>query len=88
MQNDPSKFLPKFLPIYHSMSCHGSCDWNLKISSPQASGAWGAQLFPPYSIQKRPEPQICPKFVPAIGLGGSSLGGQKFVKTLSKFEKP
>ena len=25
VQNDSSKFLPKFLPIYHSMSCHDSC---------------------------------------------------------------
>ena len=25
VQNDPPKFLPKFLPIYHSMSCHDSC---------------------------------------------------------------
>ena len=46
VKNDPAaKILPKFLPIYHSMSCHGSCDWNLKISSPRASGAWGAQLI-------------------------------------------
>ena len=43
VQNDPPKFLPKLLPIYHSMSCHGSCGRNLKISSPRASGAWGAQ---------------------------------------------
>ena len=28
-----------------------------------------AQPFSPYSIQKRPEPQICPKFVPAIVWG-------------------
>ena len=34
VQKHPSKFLPKFLPIYHSKSCHGSCGWNLKISSP------------------------------------------------------
>ena len=26
VQNDPPNLLPKFLPIYHSMSCHGSCD--------------------------------------------------------------
>ena len=25
VQNDPQKLLPKFLPVYHSMSCHGSC---------------------------------------------------------------
>ena len=33
-----------------------------------------------YSIQKRPEPQICPKFVPAIVFEGSSPGGLEFVK--------
>ena len=33
-----------------------------------------ANPFPPYSFQKRPEPQICPKFVPAIVFGGSSQG--------------
>ena len=33
-----------------------------------------ANPFPPYSIQKSPEPQICPKFVPAIVFGGSSQG--------------
>ena len=43
VENNPPNLLPKFLPIYHSMSCHRSCDWNLKISSPRASGAWGAQ---------------------------------------------
>ena len=43
VQNDPPKFLPKLLPIYHFMSCYGSCGWKLKISSPRASGAWGAQ---------------------------------------------
>ena len=26
VQNDPPKFLPELLPIYRSMSCHGSCD--------------------------------------------------------------
>ena len=33
-----------------------------------------ANPFPPYSLQKRQKPQICPKFVPAIVLGGSSQG--------------
>ena len=47
VQNDPPKFLPKFLPIYHFMSCHGSCDRNLKISSSRASGAWGDQAVTP-----------------------------------------
>ena len=39
--------------------------------------------FPPYSRQKRPKPQICPKFVPMLVLGGSSQGAwnlEKFVK--------
>ena len=39
-----------------------------------------AKPFSPYSIQKRPKPQICPKFVAAIVFGGSSQGGQKFAK--------
>ena len=39
-----------------------------------------ANPFPPYSLQKRPKPQICPKFVPAIVLGGSSQGGLRFGK--------
>ena len=42
-----------------------------------------ANPFPPYSLQKRPKPQICPKFVPAIVLGGSSQRDwnlEKFVK--------
>ena len=43
VQNDRPKFLPKLRPIYHSMSCDNSCGWDLKISSPRASGAWGAQ---------------------------------------------
>ena len=33
-----------------------------------------ANPFPPYSLQKRPKPQNCPKFVPAIVWGGSSQG--------------
>ena len=46
-----------------------------------------ANPFSPYSIQKRPEPQICPKFVPTIIFGGGSLGDwklSKFVKICSK----
>ena len=42
-----------------------------------------ANPFSPYSIQKRPEPQICPKFVPTIDFGGSNRGTeicQTFVK--------
>ena len=35
-----------------------------------------AKPFFPYSVQKRPEPQICPKFVPAIVFGGSGQGVQ------------
>ena len=38
-----------------------------------------ANPFSPYSVQKHPEPQICPKFVPAIVCGGSFLSrGLKF----------
>ena len=36
--------------------------------------AKNCETFSPYSIQKRPELQICPKFVPAIVFGGSSQG--------------
>ena len=43
-----------------------------------------AKPFSPYSIQKRPEPQICQKFVAAIVVGGSSQG-VKNLKKLSKF---
>ena len=46
-----------------------------------------ANPFPPYSLQKRPRPQICPKFVPAIVLGVSSQGDgnlEKFVKICPK----
>ena len=35
----PTNLLPKFLPIYHSMSC----GWKYEISSPRASGVWGPQ---------------------------------------------
>ena len=45
------------------------------------------ETFSPYSIQKRPEPQICPKFVPAIVFGGSSQVA-KNLKKLSNFVKP
>ena len=57
---------------------------------------WIANPFPPYSFQKRPEPQICPKSVPAIVFGGSSQGDwnlskicqnlQKFVRKLPFFK--
>ena len=39
---------------------------------------------PPHSIQKQPEHQICPKFVPAIIFGGSSQGVWNFSENLSK----
>ena len=39
--------LPKFLPIYHSMSC----SWNFKISSPQASGFGGRNMSIKCSIE-------------------------------------
>ena len=41
----PTDLLPKFLPIYHSMSC----GWNLKISSPRASGVW---VFSPLAFHR------------------------------------
>ena len=43
-----------------------------------------ANPFSPYSIQKRPEPQICPKFVPIIVFRGSNQGGPEIVKNLKK----
>ena len=36
--------------------------------------------FSPYSIQKHPEPQICPKFVPAIVFRGSVPGNWNLSK--------
>ena len=46
-----------------------------------------ANPFSPYSIQKRPEPQICPKFMPTIVFSEfQSVGPQirrKFVENLS-----
>ena len=43
-------------------------------------GPWLANPRTPYSIQKRPEPQISANFVLAIFFGGfQSLGGLKFV---------
>ena len=40
-----------------------------------------------YSVQKRPEPQICQKSVPAIVFGGSSQGDWNLSKVGSKYEK-
>ena len=40
-----------------------------------------ANPFSPYSIQKRPKRQICPKFVPAIVFGGFQSGGLEFEKS-------
>ena len=64
----------------------GIQDWG--ICARVASGANSlinvAKPFSPFnSIQKRPEPQICPKFVPAIVFGGSVRGSkscEEFVK--------
>ena len=38
VQNDPPEFLPKFLPIYHSVSCHSS--W-LKSQNFISASFWG-----------------------------------------------
>ena len=43
-------------------------------------GKKDCEPFSPFSIQKHPEPQICPKFVPAIVFGGSSPGDWKLSK--------
>ena len=48
-----------------------------------------ANPFPPYSFQKRPESQICPKFVPAIVFGVSSQGDwnlSKICPTITVFQ--
>ena len=51
-----TNLLPKFLPIYHSMSC----GWNVKISSPRASGVWGPQSFQKTKRSFRNFLRICP----------------------------
>ena len=43
-------------------------------------------IFSPYSIQKRPEPQICPKFVPTIAFRGFNQGDPNLSKICRKFE--
>ena len=45
-----------------------------------------ANPFSPYSIQKRPEPQICPKFVPTIVFRGSNQQDPNFSKICRKIE--
>ena len=42
--------------------------------------------FSPHSIQKRPEPQICPNFVPTIVFRGSNQGDPNLSKICPKFE--
>ena len=46
-----------------------------------------ANPFSPYSIQKRPEPQISRKFVPTIVFRGSNQGDPNLSKICRKFEK-
>ena len=46
-----------------------------------------ANPFSPYSIQKRSEPQICPKFVPTIVFRGSNQGNPNLSKICRKFDK-
>ena len=53
------------------------CDCNFTKSSL-------ANPFPPHSLRKRPKPQICPKFVPAI-VFGVPVRGTEIWKNLSKF---
>ena len=61
-----------------------SCPKTLSLGCLSVLIFWLANPFPPYSLQKRPKPQICAKFVPAIFLGGPS--GTEIWKKLSKFE--
>ena len=44
-------------------------------------------LFSPYNIQKRPEPQICPKFVPVIIFWGVPIRGTEICQNLKKKKK-
>ena len=62
-------------PVNGRSGCE-TCKWSLGLR----------YLFRLNSIKKRPEPQICPKFVPAIVFGGFQSGDQKFENKLSKFE--
>ena len=67
-----SGLLPLFLlPLQASLSGRVQFGFRLLSLSPYTMIA---NPFPPYSLQKRPKPQICSKFVPAIVLGGSSQG--------------
>ena len=67
---DLQRFSPKFRRIFGLCQPEISPEFRSRVAKP----------FSPYSIQKRPESQICPKFVPAIVFGGSSQG----VKNLKK----
>ena len=76
------------------LGCQGTAtgfQWTAKGASgkgPRQKNAKSvANPFSPYSLQKRPKPKTCPKFVQAIVLGGSSQGGwnlEKFVKICPK----
>ena len=77
---------------------HGNMLGNpLPVGPGQQTTANFANPFPTYSLKKRPKPQICPKFVPAIVLGGSSqteiwkicqnLKNGNFRTNLDKFPK-
>ena len=46
-----------------------------------------AKPFSPYSIQKRPKPQICPKFVPTIVFRSSNHGDPNLSKICRNIEK-
>ena len=77
----------------YSFSYFGPKARNLFSSRLSGSQNWSAlppfiqnlaSPFSPYSIQKRLEPQICPRFVPTIVFSEFQSGGPKFVKNLSK----
>ena len=59
--------------------------WNSSASAGNKRGLVLRTPFSPYSIQKHPEPQICPKICPSDCFSGFQSGGLKFVKNLSKF---
>ena len=82
----PTNLLPKFLPIYHSMSC----GWNFKISSPRAYGV--SLIFLAFLEKKNKEnhPKIqgfflCAEPLKSLGKKGKTLKkAWKFLATKSK----
>ena len=70
---------------------HLSRRWVLpkRLVAPSEFSALRVRVANPLSpyIQKRPEPQICPKFVPTIVFRGSNQGDPNLSKICRKFQK-